>query len=146
MSSFTNGKAVVVKNDEYGIINDKGKMTVDFAKYSHITPIRGIFDVTNDNYHHYLINGNGKVLFDMDDISFLSSSEHLILEDEKSKSYKLLNDNGNVIDTYFFNKNADSPLVDIKDDYVAIFYDNKNYIYNLKNIKKIIPKMITIIL
>lgn len=138
VSSFVNGKAVVEKNDEYGIINDSGKMTVDFSKYSHITDIRGMFEATNEDYHHYLIDGNGKVLFDMEDISFLSSSEYLIFEDEKGKNYKLLNDNGKVIDTFPFNKSDDEPSIKKDSDYVAIFYDNKNYIYNLNTGKKII--------
>lgn len=133
-SDFVNGTSLVKKDDSYGIINANGKMTVDFGKYTYITDAAGMYKVHGEDYHYYLINGEGKVLYDMENMNldtFIGADTYSILEDKNSKTYKVLNYEGKAIISFPINENAkDDPSTNEEDGYISVFYDNKNYILN----------------
>lgn len=142
VSDFVNGTSLVKKDDAYGIIDSNGKMTVDFGKYDYITNAAGMYKVHDKDYHYYLINGSGKVLYDMENMSldtFIGANTYSILEDDKSKTYKVLNYEGQAMLTFPINDNIeDSPSTNEEDGYISVFYNKKNYILNLITGKEMI--------
>lgn len=134
VSDFVNGTSLVKKDNAYGIVDSNGKMTVNFEKYDYITPAVGMYKVRGEDYHYYLINGLGKVLYDMENMSLytsISADTYSVLEDEKSKTYKVLNYEGKVMSTIPIDNNVeDSPSTNEEDGYISVFYNKKNYILN----------------
>ena len=89
-SDFINGTAEVTLNDEVGIINSKGKMTVDFGTYESITSKNGVYEARDKNSKSYIINGKGKVLYNLEDAvlhTYINSDYYSVLEDRKAKKY-----------------------------------------------------------
>ena len=126
---FSNGSSLVEKDGLYGIINDKGKMTVDFGKYEKIEFIKGMYKVT-DGSKVYLIDGNGKVLYDLEKryLKTYSSDVYSILDDNVSNKYIVLNYMGKSILTLDKIEKINDFATSESNDYVSIFYNNKNYI------------------
>lgn len=129
-SDFINGTAVVVKDDKYGIIDANGKMTVDFGKYSYIAASSGLYEATDDK-GRVLINSKGKVLYDLENKEVHKYDAYLILEDKDDNNYKVINYLGKVILTIPIVSNVEEILTDSIDQYLSIFYNNKNYILNI---------------
>lgn len=141
VSNFANGTAFVKKDGAYGIIDENGKMTVDFGKYKDITDAAGMYKVYDEDEHSYLINGSGKVLYSMENMSlhtYMLSDNYSILEDEKNKTYKVLNYEGQAMLTFPIDDNVeDSPSTKEHDGYISVFYNKKNYVLNLQTAKEI---------
>ena len=141
-SDFVNGTALVKKDDAYGIINANGKMTVDFGKYNYITDAAGMYKVHGEDYHYFLINGEGKVLYDLEDMdldTFIGADTYSILEDTKNKVYRVLNYEGKAMVSFPIDSNAeDDPSTNEEDGYISVFYNNKNYILNPMTGKEIV--------
>lgn len=140
-SSFNNGSAVVKKDNHYGIIKENGKMTVNFGKYTHINSKGALFETTDTDNNHFLINSRGKVLYDLKGINihnFIGENTYLLLESDKD--YNILNYNGKSITSFkkADNDDVDSPSANSKDNYASIFYNNTNYIVDTKNNKLIL--------
>lgn len=139
---FRNGTAIVEKNDAYGIINENGKMTVDFGKYKHISFDGGMYNVRREDNQEFLINGSGKVLYELNDniilYTYIAEDRYLLLEDSKNKIYKLLDYKGRTLISFPMNSNEkEEPSVNYKNDYISVFYNNKNHIINFATGKKI---------
>lgn len=141
VSNFANGTAFVKKDGAYGIIDENGKMTVDFGKYKNITDVAGMYKVYDEDEHSYLINGSGKVLYSMENMSlhtYIQSDNYSILEDEKNKTYKVLNYEGQAMLTFPIDDNVeDSPSTNEHKGYISVFYNKKNYVLNLQTAKEI---------
>ena len=140
--NFINGTTIVKKNDAYGIINENGKMTVDFGKYKHISSDGGMYNVRREDNQEFLINGSGKVLYELNDniilYTYIAEDRYLLLEDSKNKIYKLLDYKGRTLISFPMNSNEkEEPSVNYKNDYISVFYNNKNHIINLATGKKI---------
>lgn len=137
---FVNGTAIVMIDDDYGIIDENGKMTVDFGKYKHISSDGGLYEVleSNESLNKYLINGSGKVLYNLENIEVFSSIDYYsILKDKVKNKYTVVNYKGKEILSF--------PIVDYGYhistdgyDYVSIFYNNENFIFNSITGKQII--------
>ncbi len=139
VGSFKNGTADVQIDDEYGIINTSGKMTVPLGKYEYIFPENGLYKVSqdkNDTYIHNLINGHGKVLYNLDEVELKSyiAAPILIIELKKDKKYKVLNAKGKEV-LSFAMVNDKEPIVSEDNGFVSVFYNGKNWIFN-KNAEK----------
>ena len=141
VSNFANGTAFVKKDGAYGIIDENAKMTVDFGKYNYITSVDGMYKARDEDEHSYLINGSGKILYDMENASlekFGYPNIYFILEDKKNKTYIVLNDKGQAMINFPVVDNVkDSPTIDEEKGYVSVFYNKKNYVLNLQTAKEI---------
>ena len=139
-SDFMNGTAEVSLDDKVGIIDENGKMTVDFGKYDSITNKNGVYEVRDKDSKSYLINGNGKVLYTLEDASlhtYTDSDYYSILEDRKAKKYYVLGSNGEELESFDITSNEDV-TTNVVDNYASIFYNGKNYIFDLTTGKEII--------
>lgn len=131
-SSFVNGMAAVSQEDKMGIINSDAKMTVDFGKYDSITSKAGIYEVSDSDSKKYLINGNGKVLYNLDNAdlqTYDSDVLYSILEDENTGKYYVLNSKGEVLKSFDISSNKEISTSSLN-NYISVSYNNKNYIFN----------------
>ena len=139
-SDFINGTAEVTLDDEVGIINSKGKMTVDFGTYESITSKNGVYEARDKNSKSYIINGKGKVLYNLEDAvlhTYINSDYYSVLEDRKAKKYYALGSNGEELDSFDITSNEDI-TTNTEDYFVSMFYNGKNYIFDLTTGKEII--------
>lgn len=141
-SDFINGAAIVKKDNTYGLVNTNGKMTADFGKYSNISKAAGMFKVRTEEFKYYLINGNGEMLYDLENknlTTFIAEDSYSILEDNDSKTYKILNYEGKEIVSFPINESEEKdPASNVKDGYVSVFYNKKNYILDSISKKQIV--------
>lgn len=140
-SEFINGTAIVKKNDAYGIINENGKMTVDFEKYKYISSDGGMYYVRKEDNQEFLINGSGKVLFELNDHTFIHSyvvqNKYLMLEDTENKFYKIINYKGETVFSLDEVSNVKThPDPSLVDGYLSIFYNNKIHIIKFSTKKE----------
>ena len=145
VEDFVNGYAVVEIDDQEGIINENGKMTVPLNKYKYITLKGGLYsvsEITEKSYNKYLIDGNGKILYDLDKVdvnSFTDVDTYLIIELKEENKYKVINYGGKELVS--FSKVDDDevkdPSTNEEDEYISIFYNNKNWIFNVNTGKQI---------
>lgn len=142
ISDFTNGAAIVKKGDAYGLVNINGKMVVDFGKYTNISKTAGMFKVKTEDYKYYLIDANGKLLYDLENkdlTTFIADDSYSILKDKDSKKYKVLDREGKEIISFPINENEEnSPVANAEDGYVSVFYDKKNYIIDVSSREQIV--------
>lgn len=131
-SSFVNGMAAVSQEDKMGIINSDAKMIVDFGKYDSITSKAGIYEVIDSDSKKYLINGNGKVLYNLDNFdlkTYNSDVLYSILEDDDNGKYYVLNSKGEALKSFDISSNKEISTSSL-DNYISVSYNNKNYIFN----------------
>lgn len=131
VGDFVNG-STYVKNvdDQYGIISENGKMIADFGKYSYISPITGLYEVRDESYNKYLIDGKGNVLYELKNYEVKSYDSDSFFILEKEDTYHVLNYEGKELTSFPIDSDADSPITSERGDYVSIFYNNKEYIIN----------------
>lgn len=126
VSNFVNGTATVTKADQVGIISDSGKMTVDFGKYTFISAKGGLYEVHGGDYHYYLIDSNGKVLYDLESAhlkTFIGSNLYSILDDEKSNTYQVLNYNGKKMADFPKIEDSLDPATSEEEGYLSVYYN-----------------------
>lgn len=141
VDEFINNTALVKSDGKYGVINSKGKMVVELGKYTYISSEAGLYIVTDSMDHEYLINGKGKVLYDMDNKelkTFSGVDMYSILVDNTDNKYKLLNYEGKVLVQFTKNSSDEEPSTNEEDNYITIFYNNKNYVFNAATSKKVV--------
>ena len=139
-SYFVNGTAMVKKDDSYGIIDTNGKTKVEFGKYLSITPEAGLYIVRDKDSNKQLINGNGNVLFDLNDneLETFNTPYYSLLKENTTKTYKVLDYQGKVMVSFPIVGNAEGPAISSEDDYISVYYNKKNYVLNMKTGKEFI--------
>lgn len=140
--NFINGTTIVKKNDAYGIINENGKMTVDFGKYKYISSDGGMYYVRREDKQEFLINGSGKVLYELNDNTFLhtyvAQDKYLMLEDTENKFYKIINYKGETVFSLNEVSNIKThPDLSLAGEYFSIFYNNKIHIIKFSTKKEV---------
>ena len=83
-------------------------MTVKFGKYESISSASGLYKAEKKDSHYELINGQGKVLYNMDNVDLKTYSDgntYSILEDKKKKTYTVLNYEGKKLETFAKDEN-----------------------------------------
>lgn len=143
--SFVNGTTKVKVDDQEGIINTSGKMIVPLGKYKYITQEGGLYSVSEDteeSYNKYLIDGNGKKLYDLDDVdvdSFIGVDTFLILDFDKEDKYTVINYKGKELVSFpkVDDDEVKDPSTNEEDEHISIFYNNKNWIFNVNTGKQL---------
>jgi len=143
--SFVNGTTKVKVDDQEGIINTSGKMTVPLGKYKYITQEGGLYSVSEDteeSYNKYLIDGSGKILYDLDDVdvdSFIGVDTFLILDFDEENKYTVINYQGKELVSFpkVDDDEVEDPSTNEEDGHISIFYNNKNWIFNANTGKQL---------
>ena len=137
---YNNGSAIVYKNKDVGVINESGDEIIEIGKYKGIEPSSGLYKVYNKDYEYMLVDSHDNLLYKLDEYeikTFTGDNNYSILKDKNSKKYSILNTNGEKVLT--FNEETEGePTANSYNDLISIFYNNKNYIIDIKNNKKII--------
>lgn len=145
VGSFVNGTATVETAEGEGIINAEGKLTVPIGKYKYISSSGGLYEATEsteESYNKYLINGSGKVLYDLDEITvrdFIGADTYSILEYEKENKYTVINYEGKELVSFpkVDDDEVDDPSTNEQDNYISVYYNNKNWIFNVVTGKQV---------
>lgn len=138
--NFNNGGSIVYQDDKVGIVNESGKMTIDFGRYKDIESSAGLYKVHDSDYNYYLVDSHGNILYDLKDkdiTTFKDINNYSILKDKNKKQYDILNNKGFSIISFKMNSDNE-PTANDYNEYISIFYDKKNYILNVDTSKKII--------
>lgn len=141
VGDFVGGTTVIEKDKQYSIISSNGKTEVEFGKYNYIKQRKGIYEVLDKDNNKYLINGKGKILYNMKDILLdtYGNFNHLIVKNKISNTYNVINPNAkNLLSIPITNANEKLTINNEKKDYVSLYYNGINYIMDSKNRKKII--------
>lgn len=130
--------AVVSKNSEIGIINQKGEVVVDFGEYADILPINNLYLAQKTDEHQYLLDSNGKVVYDLAQgqvSDFSTKGRTLIILDDTG--YKIINHKGKII--YQVPKESATEVYSTSNDYdyVAIHYNNENHVIDINTGKEL---------
>lgn len=64
---YNNASIIVNENGQYGLIGSNGKMIVEYGKYKKITVSSCLFVAQTESGSKYLIDSQGKVLYDLQD-------------------------------------------------------------------------------
>lgn len=144
VSSFINGTADIMIDDKYGIINENGKFIVETGLYEFILRKGGLYEVhqnINGEYKKYLINGHGKILYDLSDVKVTQPSlieEVVLIESEEDKKYTLINYEGKEMTSFSIVEGVEEPSIyDYDEMIIGLFYNNNNLFFNAKTGKQI---------
>lgn len=132
---FVGGYSLVKKDDQYGVINENGKMTVDFGKYGNITMKGGLYLAQDGNTKEYsLITGAGRELAKGNDLSVdaasYSSGFAAVKVDGKIKIYNYA---GTLIAETDVVDGAEDPTMNSSHDYGVFHYGEQNYVFDARN-------------
>ena len=119
------------KKGEYGVIDSKGKTTVEFGKYNYITDYSGLYKVRSDK-GYALINNKGKVLVDAEqlDVTSYGTDYPVIIALTDDTVYVFMYD-GTKITTFKKKSGAKNPSVNYIEGYATVFYNKENVVINL---------------
>ena len=138
---FYDGSIVVTLNEKTGIMNDQGKMVVDFGKYEYITRYDGVYEARNKDYTYTILNSKGKVLYESlkNDIDYYGDEyKFIVINNNKDNTYDILDSHGKKFLSIPIKKGVASLEKDDKNDrYYSLFYNNKNYVIDAKEGKKV---------
>lgn len=134
-SEFVAGYAMVRKGDQYGIIKDDGRMSVDYGKYGRISNEGGLYLAEDGNTkEESLITGSGKVLAKGDDLDVYSPGSTGgfagVKVDGKIKFY---NYNGTLMFETDAVDEADDPDINSRDDFGIVHYGNQNWVFDARD-------------
>lgn len=135
-SDFLAGYAFVKKGDQYGIIREDGKMSVDFGKYGEISASGGLFLAQDGNTKLYsLLTGSGTILAQGEDFKLTSSgSSNAFAMLQTADQYQIFTYSGQSIVAYPINGEIDEePKLASSNDFGAFFYDNYNVIFDVRS-------------
>ena len=129
--TFINGYATVRNEEEqFGIIDHTGKITVDFGTYERINELNGLFEAKNGDYAK-LINGKGDIIADgYKGYKRDYNAPYLAVQTE-DKKYTLYNAFGNSI-LEFESENA--PSFETRDKRVATSLSYDGHLVLLDNV------------
>lgn len=134
-SDFVGGYAMVKKGDQYGIIREDGKMSVDFGKYNPISPRGGLYEAEDANTGvEYLITATGKVLESGEDLdiiySGMSSGYAAVINNGKLKVYNL---SGTLILETDAISDEENPYLNYSKDFGLVHYGGKNWLFDARD-------------
>ena len=138
-TDFVGGYALVRKDDEYGIVNENGNMTVGFGMYDSIRAYGGLFLAEGKDFEEqYLITGSGKVLEKGKELEVDAPSSSagfaVVTVGDKIKVY---NYTGTlIVET---DKLGDDDDIDLNswNDFGIMHYGDKNWVFDARDGKMI---------
>ena len=134
ITEFRNDIAIVKNNNEYAVINSKGKFIINFKEYSYITFAGFIIRAKDEEYNYNLIDNNGKkikVITDGEILDYWGYDKLIIIENDKD--YEILNPyTGSLIKKITKADVDDLKVYDGEYDLTYVYYNNKTYIINYK--------------
>ena len=135
-SAFVNGYALVRNADnQYGIINQDGNMTVDFGKHEDLETRGGLFEAT-DGTEHSIINGNGDVIVANYVSAIEATGAPYVAVETESQKYTVYNATGGKLLDF---RSENRPVFNTFNKKMAtsMSYDGHIVLFNNKKLNKI---------
>ena len=134
-SDFVGGYAYVEKDGQYGVINENGRMSVEFGKYGSISAKSGLFLAQDGNTKEYfLITGSGKQLANGDKLDVYTSSSTCGFAAVKlSDRIRIFNYAGNLVAEVAIADDADDPVMSNSSDFGLFHYADTNLLFDARN-------------
>ena len=134
-SNFLAGHAMVKKDDEYGIIDERGRMTVDYGKYSTIYSEGGLYLArAKESDEDHLITSSGQILEKGTNLQVNSPSDSAgfttVITEDKIKAY---NHTGKLIFEAEKIADEEEPGINSLRDYGIVHYGDKNWLFDARN-------------
>lgn len=134
-SNFVGGYAMVKKDDQYGIIDENGKMSVDYGKYSYITDKGGLFSATDvESEDEYLLTGSGKVLEKGEDIEVITATPSAgfaaVVTQDKVKVYNYA---GTLMIETDKLGDDETPELGAMNNIGVMYYGDKNWVFDARD-------------
>ena len=137
---FIHNSSLVCDNSGmYSIISNTGKTIVEPGKYTLIERKRGVY-IARNLEGIYILNSKGKEVRKIKegDISFSAVEDVGILKNKDK--YLIINYDGDTLVEIEMVKNKEKPILDYKDGYLIVYYNNVNYIINVDK-KEVVHKI-----
>ena len=134
-TDFVAGYAMVKKENQVGVVNDSGKVTVELGKYSSIAAKGGLYLARDGDTNIYsLLTGKGKELLRANKIAVnsyrLSSAFAVAKANDK---FYLFDYAGRLIIETEVDDEAGDVKLDNMNDFGAFYYNNKNVIFDVRS-------------
>ncbi len=132
---FKNGYALVKTDEGYGIIKSNGKPSVAYGKYKYMTEAAGMYRVEDNDKNEFLINAQGKVLYDLKGKelrNYICAESYSELVDKKSGKFNILNEEGKSLLELEIKENAELKGSCDNHGFLSINYDGKVYVISLE--------------
>ncbi len=137
--NFYNGTTVVEKDNNYAIINEKGKIVLDYGKYATIKRVSGIYRAETKDYKYHVLDSNGKLLYENVKYNIDSyGDKYTFSVINTNDKYIVLNSVGKEIISIPVSGSESMEGEDNNDRYFTLFYNNKNYVIDAKEGKMLV--------
>lgn len=143
-SDFVNGAAKVTNKDEQpGVISTSGKMIINYGTCKYLHQEGPFYNCVDEEYNDNIMDSSGKTILkgkDLDVTSFIGEYQYVIIEDENAKKYTVYDYKGNALTSFAVadDSDVDSPSASSEGNYVSIFYNNMNYIFDVSKSKLVL--------
>ena len=135
ISSFIAGYAYARKDTQVGVIRDNGGVAIEFGRYGELTQRGGLFLAKDGNTKkNYVVTGDGRVLLEGETISLRTSysSSAFALAETPDKIYAF-NHDGKTLAEMEVKEDASSARLDSSNDFGAVYYNNRNVIFDARS-------------
>ncbi|MBQ6486997.1 hypothetical protein IJI89_01045 [Candidatus Saccharibacteria bacterium] len=135
ISSFIAGYAYARKDTQVGVIRDNGGVAIEFGRYGELTQRGGLFLAKDGNTKkNYVVTGDGRVLLEGETISLRTSysSSAFALAETPDKIYAF-NHDGKTLAEMEVKEDASSARLDSSNDFGAVYYNNRNIIFDARS-------------
>ena len=144
VSDFVNGAAKVTNKDEQpGVISTSGKMIINYGICKYLHQEGPFYNCVDEEYNDNVMDSSGKTILkgkDLEITSFIGEYQYAIIEDENANKYTVYDYKGNALASFAVadDSDVDSPSANSEGNYVSIFYNNKNYIFDVAKSKLVL--------
>ena len=139
---FINGAAEVEnENGDAGIISATGKPILKYGVCKYLNQKGAFFKCVDKENNNILLTSTGKTVLkgkNIDITSYIGEYKYILVKNENK--YIVYDYKGNSMTSFSISddKNVKSPSANSEKDYVSIFYNNMNYIFDVSKSKLIL--------
>ena len=141
---FANGATRVENTDKnYGIMGTDGKMIVDYGTCKYLYQRGSLYACTDEDYNESLLDASGNTILKAKDLDVESYvGEYLFTlvqqeDEEGNETYTVYNYKGDAMTSFPVAEDSDvkSPMGNSKENYVALYYNGTQYIFDIPKSK-----------
>jgi len=134
-TDFISGYAYVSKDDQVGIIDESGHMSIEFGKYGSIYAKGGLYLAQDGNTKKYqLLTGNGTVLEEGDDLTITTDNSTSPFAAVKSPGkFNLYTSGGKLVTSTDVIEKEPYAKLDSSHDFGIFHYNKQNVVFDARN-------------
>ena len=139
---FINGASLVEdKEGKKNVVNTDNKIVFSGENCTYLSRKGSFYECTSKEYTKKIIDSNGNTIDEgrYIDAYDYNDNKFIIIQDKNAKKYTVYDYKGNAINSFdLSNESSQLPKACTKDNYLTVFYNNSNYIYDLSKSKIIL--------